>query len=263
MGGRKRALPSAGLVMVLVATGLLLAPAYSQAEFDVPCTDPRGCPDLVLDQKKLEKTKLVTETFLADDCSVQEGQVGGTGTRRLVIFPYSTPNLGPGSLIIGDPLDPANTELFEWGACHGHYHYQKYAAYRLWRPADFARFQQLRAENPTMLSGQIITAFRLNPVVGTKRGFCIVDVDHAKEFQGTRDAQTYTQCGHGTTIHGYQGISVGWADTYGRRLQGQWIDVTNVPDGDYVLDVETNPERSFQEARYDNNSAHTSVTVTH
>lgn len=114
-----------------------------------------------------------------------------------------------------------------------------------------------------MLSGQNIATYGLNPVVGTKRGFCVIDIDRAKEFQGQPDAKTYTECGYGTTIHGNQGISVGWADTYGRRLPGQWIDVTDVPDGDYVLEVETNPERSFQETRYDNNSASTPVTVTH
>lgn len=263
VGRRKRGLPQVALVMVLVATGLVLVPAYSQAAFDVPCTDPRGCPDLVLNQKKLEKTKLETEVFVPEDCSVQEGQVGGTGPRRLLMFPYSTPNLGPGSLIVGDPLDPANTHLFEWGACHGHYHYKKYAAYRLWTPAEYARFQQLRAQNPGMLSGEVIAAFGLNPVLGTKRGFCIIDIEHAQEFEGTRDRRTYNECGFGTTVHGNQGISVGWADTYGRRLAGQWLDVTDVPDGDYILDVETNPERSFQEVRYDNNSASTTVTVTH
>jgi hypothetical protein len=39
--------------------------------------------------------------------------------------------------------------------------------------------------------------------------------------------------------------------------------VTNVADGDYILDVEMNPERSFEEVRYDNNSASKRVKVTH
>lgn len=88
-------------------------------------------------------------------------------------------------------------------------------------------------------------------------------MDKAKEFQGQPDSKTYLDCGYGTTIHGNQGISVGWADTYGIKLPGQWIDVTNVPDGDYILEVETNPEHSFQEKSYSNNFTSKPVTVTH
>jgi hypothetical protein len=38
--------------------------------------------------------------------------------------------------------------------------------------------------------------------------------------------------------HGYvcgnQGITSGWADLYSKNLSGQWIDITGVPDGDYI-----------------------------
>lgn len=231
----------------------------------VPCDkDPRGCPDLIVNQKVLRSAHLTTDTFSDSDCAVQEGQVGGTGARRLLIFPYKTPNMGPGSLIVGDPLDPANRNVFEWGACHGHFHFTKYAAYRLWKPADFTQFQQLRAQNPATLSGDIIAGLPddRKPVVGTKRGFCVIDYIPAPNFQGPRDLKTYTQCGYGT-VHGNQGISVGWADEYVAKLDGQWVDVTNVPDGDYILDVETNPDRLFQETNYNNNSASSPVKVMH
>ncbi len=112
-----------------------------------------------------------------------------------------------------------------------------------------------------MLSADIIANNGLNPVLGTKRGFCVIDVSKVNGFAGTPDRQTYTNCGS-QTIPGNQGISVGWADEYKSKLDGQWIDVTGVPAGDYVLDVETNPDRLFQEVRYDNNSASRPVTVT-
>jgi Lysyl oxidase len=278
---RSRVIVAVATPATLIAAYLLAAPAaysaptaqpapaaQSQTTFDVPCTDPRGCPDLVINDQKLNTAKLATETFPPEDCSVQEGQVGGTGVRRLLKFPYSTPNLGPGALIIGDPFDPAINNLFEWGACHQHFHFKKYADYRLWKPADFETFQRLKTQNPNMLSGDIIANNGLNPVLGTKRGFCVVDFARApaKEFKGKRDERKYLSCGtifEGTTYPGNQGIGVGWADTYDRDLPGQWIDVTDVPDGDYILDVETNPDHSFQEARYDNNSASKPVKVTH
>ena len=89
--------------------------------------------------------------------------MGGTGPRRLLVFPYSTPNMGPGSLIIGDSQDPASAPLFEWGACHGHWHFKKYAAYRLWTPTEFARSsssgQQIRTLSP-MTSSLATTSAR-------------------------------------------------------------------------------------------------------
>jgi hypothetical protein len=241
--------------------------AHLQSTFAVPCTDPRGCPDLIINDQKLNNAVLKTETFPPEDCSVQENQVGGTGPRRLLKFPYSTPNLGPGALIIGDPLQIGNGELFEWGACHQHWHFRKYAAYRLWKPADYKTFQQLKGQNPDALSADIITNNNLHPILGTKRGFCVVDYAKApaSEFQGKRDERKYTSCGivyQGVAYPGNQGLGVGWADTYVRKLPGQWIDVTGVPDGDYILDVETNPDHVFEEANYANNSASKRVRIT-
>ncbi|MDQ3765354.1 MAG: lysyl oxidase family protein [Actinomycetota bacterium] len=264
----------------LIAGYLLVTPAYSQSLVDrvqvssaqtvqtvpdIPCRDTaRGCPDLVINDNKLNSATLATRTFTASDCAVQEGQVGGTGPRRLLEFPYSTPNMGPGALIIGDPLAPENSHLFEWGACHGHYHFKKYAAYRLWTPEQFAAFEQAKADpaNRDMLTDDIIAQEGLQPVVGTKRGFCVIDVSAAPEYTGQRDQMTYRACGYGTTIHGNQGISVGWADTYGKQLDGQWIDVTNVAEGDYILEVETNAQHSFAEKDFNNNSASKPVKVT-
>jgi Lysyl oxidase len=266
-GIRNKLVAALAAVTALIAGFLFAVPttqtqmamaAPSSTAVDVPCRDPRGCPDLILNEKKLNSTRLTTETFPAEDCAVQEGQVVA-GTRRLLRFPYSTPNVGSGALIIGNPADPANSNLFEWGACHRHYHFKKYAAYRLWTPAEFQKFQQLKAQNPDMLSGDIIASNGLHLVVGAKRGFCIIDFAPAEgdDFSGHRDKRTYTECITN------QGISIGWADTYMSQLSGQWIDVTDVADGDYILEVETNPEHSFQEARYDNNSASKPVRVTH
>jgi hypothetical protein len=254
-----------GLVFAAVAVALItsVVPAHSQPTLVVPCKDPRGCPDLTINQNVLNSAHLTTDTFTSTDCAVQEGQVGGTGTRRLLVFPYQTPNIGHGSLIVGDPLDPANSNVFEWAPCHNHFHFRKYAAYRLWKPADFTTFQQFKAQNPNMLSADIIAAYGLKPILGTKRGFCVIDYLPAPNFHEARDKRTYTFCGYGTTYHGNQGISVGWADEYVARLDGQWIDVTDVADGDYILDVETNPDRFFEEEHYDNNEAWVKVSVRH
>jgi hypothetical protein len=40
----------------------------------------------------------------------------------------------------------------------------------------------------------------------------------------------------------FQGLSSGWADIYQHILDGQWVDVTGVPEGDYRLSVTVNAE---------------------
>jgi hypothetical protein len=51
----------------------------------------------------------------------------------------------------------------------------------------------------------------------------------------------------------YLGISVGWADVYRWTLPGQYIDVTDVPDGQYWLEAEIDPNDVLQEKNESNN----------
>ena len=57
------------------------------------------------------------------------------------------------------------------------------------------------------------------------------------------------------------GLSVCQTDFYPAFLDGQWIDVTGLQAGDYVLEIEVNAERFFQETDYSNNSASIRVTL--
>ena len=52
----------------------------------------------------------------------------------------------------------------------------------------------------------------------------------------------------------YQGISSGWGDWYYKQLGGQWIDITGVPEGDYIVQVAINATGAFDEGedRYPN-----------
>jgi hypothetical protein len=249
----------AGLVVVVgVALGwtVLRSPAAAQTGV-VQCTDPRGCPDLTLKNHGLEPAHIEKATFAPTDCAVAEGMTKA-GNRELLIFPYMTPNLGPGSLIVGNPTE--RPDLFEFHPCHNHYHFKEYADYRLWKPEGYNQFQAYRAAAPNATAAEILSAhpeLRNQLVEGFKRGFCIIDYKPAPEFQGKRDQKTYLSCATN------QGISVGWADEYTARLDGQWIDVTDVPEGNYVLQVEANAERVFVETNYRNNSDAVSVVVKH
>src|SRR5205823_5525575 len=105
-------------------------------------------------------------------------------------------------------------------------------------------WKQIR-QNSTALSADLLAAhpeLQKELVVGAKRGFCMLDFGPAPGGLGkTRDPKRFDDCFHN------QGVGVGWADEYISKLDGQWIDVTNVPSGDYVLEVEANPDHVLTE----------------
>lgn len=212
----------------------------------VPCQDPRGCPDLVADGRRMSPF-LQVRTFQEDDCNVVEGSTEA-GTRRLLRFTFTTLNRGPGDLIVGVP--EAHPEWFEYAPCHGHHHFKLYAEYRLWAPAAHARWEALRNATPEKTAEEVLAE---NPdlryVRGHKGGFCVIDV---VRYQLT--PPKYLACK-------LQGISVGWADEYAASLDGQYVDVTDVPHGAYVLEEEVNPHRLFVETDYANNRAWSFVVL--
>lgn len=229
----------------------VLAPLGASAQPILPfpaCPDIRGCPDLLTD-KQTFSPRFETKTFNPNSCDVVEGMVQ-PGTRNLVRFTFTTPNEGPGDLIVGPPwLRP---DVFVWHPCHGHYHFRQYADYRLWTPAQFAVWDALRTAEPNRTPAQVLAAHpELKPVEGAKRGFCVIDLRSYSDSP-LEQAPKYESCD-------LQGISVGWADEYHYSLSGQWIDITGLAGGAYVLEAEVNAERLFGETDYANNRAWTSI----
>lgn len=238
--------------------GLLGAGARAQSlcSAAVPCNDPRGCPDLVVDQPVLTQTLFIaTQSFERGDCAVVEGEVR-SGTRRLLKFASNTPNLGPGDLIIGTPSE--HPEWFSFQNCHSHPHFRQYGDYRLWTPAAYQQWKELQAANPDLCAQDLFDRRRdLRPLAGQKQGFCVIDIEPSGVPCNVPmgSGPQFQSCG------GNQGISVCWADVYGVGLSGQWIDITDVAPGEYVLEVEVNAERFFQETNYLNNASTTPVMV--
>jgi hypothetical protein len=202
------------------------------AEFE--CTANLGgqgggsLPDLTIDAGDLQQSLLIeTRNFPPDDCALVEGCVDAPGVRKLLRFNTVTPNLGPGDVFLGDPLENEN---FVYSSCHNHYHFEQYADYRL-----------LDTGGRTVARGH-------------KQAFCLVDLWQVPGLGGDPRPQ-FPTCE-------FQGISAGWADVYHRGLDCQWVDITNVPPGRYILEVEVNPARIvIQEHNYQNNVGRAEVTV--
>src|SRR5262249_15392064 len=87
--------------------------------------------------------------------------------------------------------------------------------------------------------------------VGLKVGFCVLDVFR---WQSGAPNQAKYNCSN-------QGIQVGWGDLYDSTLDGQWIDTTGLPDGNYVIEVEPNPLGVIQESNYANNIIQVPITI--
>ncbi len=103
-----------------------------------------------------------------------------------------------------------------------------------WHQSAVAEFQ-IRQGDP--VSGAAIAQ-------GTKITFCFVDV----EFIGTTGSQkkqqprTYWECNGDL-----QGLASGWGDSYHQSTPLQELDVTGVPEGEYYLTHNADPENHWLE----------------
>lgn len=124
---------------------------------------------------------------------------------------------------------PAGT--LRWHAAHHHYHFDNFAVYRL------------RTVTASGGVGKIVAS-------GDKASFCLTDVDpYNQKLHGAPKESFYDSCSYKQ-----QGISVGWADVYTESLDGQWIDVTNLPAGKYWLEVVVDPNNRIVESNEKNNT---------
>jgi hypothetical protein len=94
-----------------------------------------------------------------------------------------------------------------------------------------------------------------------KTGFCLgdrYDTNDAVRIENEPEQAVWTEeCGRGTPelLGISEGISPGYGDDYVPRLEGQYVDVTSVPPGRYLLVHRANPERAVVESDYENNAA--------
>lgn len=185
-------------------------------------------PDLVVDRATLARDIVInTARFGSSSCAVYEGCIAAPGARTLLRFSVAAVNQGATDLVAPDPA--TSPQVFEFSPCHGHYHYSGFANYEL-RTTD----------------GRVVTR-------GRKQAYCMEDSFRARSGPALACTNRYT-CEA-------QGIQAGWADLYGNDLDCQWIDITEVPPGQYLLAVTLNPTRTFQELSFDNNTTVVPVTI--
>jgi hypothetical protein len=190
----------------------------------------------------IRNPQLQRKSFAAGSCEVMEGCTV-PGSRRLLRFDLITPNIGNADLYLGNPT-PENRprEQFEWGACHNHWHLRGYADYRL---VDMSGREVGRGHK------QSFCLEDFGPWMGMGAPTCRNRPGQPEDPPGC--VQPYT-CSN-------QGIHAGNHDIYDRSLDCQYVDVTDVPPGQYILRARINVDRVVAESNYDDNVAEMVVTV--
>jgi Lysyl oxidase len=192
------------------------------------CEPGAPCPDLVIDESDLRASIVIgTRTFAPTDCAVVEGCVTQTGTRRLLRFDTATANVGTADLTVGSPTAGV---CFQFSQCHQHYHFLGFSRYTLYES-----------------DGATVAA------TGHKQSFCLEDVEQYQPAPAPDPTTPFT-CDH-------QGLHVGWEDVYPNDIDCQWVDITGVPAGNYLLTVAINTARYLPESDYTNDSATVPVTI--
>ena len=182
--------------------------------------DAVGAPfDLTLVRRRTATTLSVEKRFFAEDnCAVVEGCVRAPGLRTLLRFDVAVANVGRGDLVLGDPTQ--STNRFTWSPCHGHYHFRSLITYEIYD-----------------MRGRITRR-------GAKQAYCLRD---NFKFVATAAENPKYDCD-------FQGLQAGWEDVYDKSLDCQWIDITGLRPGAYVLKAYVNRNRRLRERNFRNNS---------
>ena len=238
----------AGAAMaVALATGAGTVGAQEDARDLLPDLRPRPQENVTFDAFGLHGGQSV------NGCMADE--IAEDGARRCLRFDQSIANLGEGpfELSYAPPtyaVDPymyqrilrndgswreRQAEEYEFHPTHGHFHYRGFGQSRLWR-ADAA--------------GARLDAAPLRS--GHKNGFCVMDIEKIRA--GAPEAR-YDGSGCTASQDFKNGITEGWADTYTADLPDQYIEVSGVPDGLYVLETFADPDGTVVETDEANNTA--------
>jgi len=193
-----------------------------------------------------------------DENTLYDNVVSLAGGRTYIRLSNGTPNIGAGKLHLrggdtnGDGTQDVWQRIFRedgsyWERlagtfvshpAHSHIHFDSWAAYRLRERVGDGYVGPIVAE-------------------GEKTSFCILDLKpYDTSLPGYVPGGEFHSCTSQT-----QGLSVGWLDIYSRDLEGQTIDITGIPDGEYWIESEVDPEGHVLESNAGNNIARIPIVL--
>jgi hypothetical protein len=191
--------------------------------------------------------------------------VRGRDGRFQLGFESAVENHGPGRLIVRGTRSARQPEMtadqlidrtdgsrarvrnigrirYTYSGGHDHWHYLLFDRYELRRASDHRLVRPDR-----------------------KTGFCLGDrYDPGRTLPGKPGRPVLTGAclkNQPRALNVLQGISVGYGDDYPPYLEGQSIDITGLPAGDYELVHRVNGDRRVRESTYSNNASSLHVRI--
>ncbi|CAN9503516.1 unnamed protein product [Ophioblennius macclurei] len=193
-----------------------------------------GLPDLVPDPYAIQAGAYVQRMqMFALRCAAEENCLARSAYvptirdidfRVLLRFPQKVKNQGTSDFL---PVKPRYQ--WDWHSCHQHYHSMD----------AFSNYDLL-----DLVSGRKVAE-------GHKASFCLEDTGCDAGFRRRYACTSHTQ-----------GLSPGCHDVYAANIDCQWIDITDVPPGNYILKVTVNPDFHVLESDFTNNVVRCEITYT-
>jgi hypothetical protein len=267
------------VVVPRVVAGYMGYRAFAEVERDPPVDPARPLlPNLVT--LPVRHPHLRTGAYYADhkhegtpSCYPEE--VAEQGAQRCLRFDQVIANQGDGPLELRYRMEGLATDQqlrqriyasdgtfteqtvdsYVFHPVHAHFHYKNFGQALLYRPRPDGTLEKIRE--------------------GRKNGFCMIDVENTRfgldpggaPYKGEAPRTYYfPRCNTATEHDQYgtymvNGISVGWADVYNWFLADQYIEISGVPDGVYVLETVANPARTVRETTLDDNAARVTIRL--
>lgn len=227
----------------------LAAAALLAAVLVTPGRTPRasgGAADLLPDIIPLQSALYeheITTTIIPGHTHLRLSQItANIGDGKLYF--WGGPNNGDGTQDVyqrvfrdDDTYYDRLAGLFVYHPGHGHTHFDGWAIYRL------------REILPGDGVGEIVAS-------GQKTSFCVFDNVLYDPTLPNYTGQEFVYCS--TSV---QGLGIGWGDSYDLYTEGQNIDITGVPPGEYWLESEVDPDNTILELDDTNNIARIKVTI--
>ena len=144
----------------------------------------------------------------------------------------------------GHQVSSQTVGQFEFDTRHGHHH---------WHMEDIAQYDLLDKDGNRV-------------VLSNKQSFCLAPTDAVNLTQPGAEwrpdqAGLWSACAGSDSIWLREVLPAGWGDTYYQSVAGQSFNITNLPNGHYLIRVTTDPNHNLLETNYDNNVGLLDITL--